>query len=89
MKVDKAEKFALHYMQGFADYINECETPDEYFDLVISIFVFQRLVENHFLDISQNSQQDLDDLKEAANEISKQVISLIKFTNNVYKTNLN
>lgn len=88
----KAEIKAIKYIQDFTDSIGQCEDIHDYFDLVLSVFIFNNLVNELFLDSCEDRNDReimLSDLKMAAKIISERVISQNEYTGKGNKEDLN
>lgn len=86
MKNDSEEK-ALEYIKDFSKAISNCESVDDYYNLIIAIFIFNSLVRSHFLDSSGNNSEMLDDLEKIADLVSEKV--LLSIENSKKKDTLN
>lgn len=53
----KAKQRAIEYLKNFTDDISCCKNIDEYYELIISVFVFSELVHNHFKELYDKSDE--------------------------------
>lgn len=74
----RAQKLSVEYLRDFSEKIRQCADVNEYYELVTSVLVFQKLVKAQFKELYEiddaNSDKMLADLDTVAGIISEEVL---------------
>jgi hypothetical protein len=78
----QAQKLSVEYLKDFAEKIFKCADVNEYYELVTSVLVFQKLVKAQFKELYEiddaNSEKMLADLDVIAGVISEEVLRSVE-----------